>query len=52
MNEALILAIIQALLTYGPKAVFAIAAAMATKEITPEEIRELFIDKKPEDYFT
>jgi hypothetical protein len=50
-NPALILAIIQAILQYGPQAVIAIAVAMRDAEITPEDVENIFIDKEPEDYF-
>jgi len=51
MTEALILAIIKAILDHGPSAVEAIASAMKTKEVTAEDINNLFITKSPEDYF-
>ena len=52
MNSELILAIVIAVITYGPKAVIAIAEILKTKEnVTGEDIQCLFITKKPEDYF-
>ena len=51
MEAALALSIIEAILKYGPNAVTAIAAAFENKEPTPEDIRALFIDKEPEEYF-
>jgi hypothetical protein len=50
-NAALTLAIIQAILQYGPQAVITISDAMRDEDITPEDIEELFIDEDPEDYF-
>ena len=52
MGTASILAIVTAILKYGPTAITSIAKALEVKEdITPEDIKELFIDKDPEDYF-
>ena len=51
MQAALALSIIEAILTYGPNAVVTIAAAFEKGEPTPEEIKALFIDKEPEEYF-
>ena len=51
MEAALALAIIEAILKYGPNAVVAIAAAFETETPTPEHIKALFIDKEPEEYF-
>jgi len=53
MQAAIILAIIEKLLTYGPRAVITIAAAFDQEEDpTLEQIRNLKIDKGPEDYFS
>jgi hypothetical protein len=51
METALVLSIIQAVLTYGPDAVIAISDALREGKRTPEEIKALFIDKMPEEYF-
>jgi len=52
MNAALILAIVEKILIYGPPAVLIIAEILkANLDITPEDIRELKIDKNPADYF-
>ena len=51
MNAALALAIIQAILQYGPNAVITIAAAFDKGDPTPDQIRALFINKTPEEYF-
>lgn len=51
MNAALVIAIVQAVLTYGPNAVIAISNAMQTSDPTPEQIKALFIDKEPVEYF-
>jgi len=45
------LTIIEMVLKHGPQAVLAIAAAWETDAPTPEQIRGLFIDKDPEEYF-
>ena len=45
------LAIIGAVLSHGPEAVKTIATLMDDKEPTAEEIKALFITKKPEEYF-
>jgi hypothetical protein len=50
-NPALILAIIQAILQYGPQAVITIGDAMRDTEIIPEDVENLFINKEPEEYF-
>jgi pyrrolidone-carboxylate peptidase len=50
-NTVLTLAIIQAILQYGPQAVITIGDAMRDTEITPEDVDKLFIDKEPEEYF-
>lgn len=51
MNAELVLVIVQSILTYGPSAVTAIAEVMQHTEITVEDVRNLFIDNDPEDYF-
>jgi len=52
MGTEAILATIMAILKYGPSAITSIAKTLEVKdEITPGEIKELFIDKDPEDYF-
>ena len=51
MEATLALAIIQAILTYGPNAVIAIGKAFEEGKRTPDEIRALFITKDPEEYF-
>jgi hypothetical protein len=51
MTEALILEIIISVLKYGPTAIISIANAMQEKEITVEDVRALFIDKDPEEFF-
>jgi len=51
MDNALIIAIMQMVLKYGPKAVIAIGEAMKSDNVTAEDIQALFIDKKPEEYF-
>jgi len=48
---ALIIAIIEKLLTYGPQAIVAIAEAFKNEKPTAEQIRALVIEKDPEDYF-
>lgn len=50
-QTAMILAIIEKLLVYGPRAVTAIAAAFEKGKPTVAEIKALRIDKDPEDYF-
>lgn len=51
MNALLVISIIQAILRYGPDAVLTIADAMQKSSPTPEDIKNLFIDKEPEDFF-
>lgn len=51
MQVAMILAIFEKLLVYGPGAVVAIAAAFQKGKPTVEEIRALIITKDPEEYF-
>jgi hypothetical protein len=51
METALILAIIEKLLVYGPGVVVEVAAAFENAEPTADDIRALKITKKPEDYF-
>jgi hypothetical protein len=51
METALALAIIQAILTYGPNAVITVSKALEEGKRTPEEIKALFIGKAPEEYF-
>lgn len=52
MGPATILSIITAILKYGPSAITSIAKVLEVKDdITPEDIKELFIEKDPEDYF-
>ena len=51
MGAELTIAIVQAILTYGPSAVMTIANAMQDKEVTADDIKALFIDKEPGDYF-
>lgn len=51
MEAALILAIIEKLLVYGPKVVVEISAAFEAGDPTPEQIRALKIEKDPEAYF-
>lgn len=52
MGAEAILAVITAILRYGPNAIIAIAAAMKSDgEVTAEDIQALFIDKEPEEYF-
>jgi hypothetical protein len=51
-DPQLIIAIIQAVLTHGVKAVLIIADFIKSKEaVTADDIRELMITKKPEEYF-
>lgn len=52
MEAALVIAIVQAILKYGPSAVHTISQAMSNDNITPEQIEALFIHKEPEDYFS
>ena len=52
MTEALIIAIIEAGLKYGPGIAASIAAAWENGTPTPEQIRALKIEKDPDDYFT
>ncbi len=51
MQTAMIIAIIEKLLIYGPAAVTAIAAAFENAKPTVAEIRALEIVKDPEEYF-
>lgn len=51
MQVAMILAIVEKLLIYGPNAVVAIAAAFENSKPTVEQIRALVIVKDPEEYF-
>lgn len=51
MQTAMILAIIEKLLIYGPSAVMAISAAFEQGKPTVEEIQALELIKDPEDYF-
>jgi hypothetical protein len=51
-DPQLIIAIIQAVLTHGVKAVLIIAELIkAQQDATPEDIEKLFITKKPDEYF-
>ena len=50
-NAALTIAIVQSILQYGPTAVITISKAFETGEPTVEEIKALFIDKSPVEYF-
>jgi len=47
----LVIAIVGAVIKYGPSAVQTISTAMKDKDITPEDIKDLFIDKDPAEYF-
>jgi len=47
----LVIAIIEALLRQGPQVVVKIASLFENGEPTAEDIRKLYISKKPEDYF-
>lgn len=51
INAVLTLTIIEMILRYGPAAVAIIADAMETEDPTPAQIRGLFINKEPEEYF-
>ena len=52
MDSALILTIIEMIIKYGPSAVVAISGAIQDdSEVTAEDIKKLFIDKDPEEYF-
>jgi len=51
MQVAMIMAIIEKLLVYGPGAVVAIAAAFQKGKPTIADIRALEIVKDPEEYF-
>ena len=52
MTAALILAILEKMLVYGPGVVVAIADLFADDSVpTPQDIRDLKIIKSPEDYF-
>ena len=50
-SAVLTLTIIEMILKYGPQAVLTISAAWEDEAPTPEQIRGLFIDKDPEEYF-
>jgi len=50
-NAALTIAIVQAILRYGPTAVITISNAFDKGEPTVEEIEALFIDKSAVEYF-
>jgi hypothetical protein len=50
MKLEVTLAIIEVLLRYGPQAVVDIAL-LWDKDPTPDQIRSLYINKKPEEYF-
>jgi len=50
-DDALTLAIISAVIKHGPNAIFAIYRAFQKENVTADEIKELFINKDPEDYF-
>jgi hypothetical protein len=52
MDAALTLAVITAILQYGPSAVITISGALqANDNITAEDIKKLFILKEPGEYF-
>lgn len=51
MNEALIIALIELILKYGPTAAIQVIKGLETDEPTPEQIRALKI-KAPETYLT
>jgi len=52
MNLALILAIFEQVLRYGPEVVIEIAELFkGSEDPTPEQIRALKITKDPEEYF-
>lgn len=51
METALALAIIEAVVKYGPNAAVVIGKALEEGKRTPDEIRALFINKDPEEYF-
>lgn len=51
MEIAIIIAIIEKLLVYGPGAVVAIAKLWENGNPTAEQIRDLVIDRDPESYF-
>ncbi len=52
MDATLMIAIIQAILRHGPEAVINIADLMKSKDqVTPEDVENLFITKRPEEYF-
>jgi len=50
-EQLLLLSVIDILLRYGPKAIMAIAEAMKIETVTADDVRALFIDKRPEDFF-
>lgn len=51
MEAILLIEIFKSLLIYGPNAAIAIGKALEEGKRTPEEIRALFINKDPADYF-
>jgi hypothetical protein len=51
MQVAMIIAIIEKLMVYGPSAVVAISKAFEQGKPTVEQIKGLAITKDPEDYF-
>lgn len=51
MKAEIIIEIINALLQYGPTAIIKIAESMKEKELTVDDIKTLFINKDPEEYF-
>jgi hypothetical protein len=52
MEAALVIAIVQAILKFGPSAVLTISDAMSgADDLTPQDIQALFIDKEPAEYF-
>lgn len=50
-DALLTLTIIEMILKYGPTAVIKMQQAWAIDNPTPDDIRALFIVKKPEEYF-
>jgi hypothetical protein len=52
MKAELVVAIIAAVITHGPRAVIAIAELLKVREnVSASDIEALYITKKPEDYF-
>lgn len=54
MDAATTIAIIQAILTYGPSAIVSIANLINTQgaeNLTDDAIKALFIEKDPSEYF-